>query len=191
MEKIDSADASGLLDSTHDTTGAGDVIPLPAANKLKYLDAVVNESFKLNPAVGLLLERVVPSQGATICGELIPGGMIVGCNAWVVHQNKQVFGDDAHIYRPERWLESEGADPARSAKMKSSMFHFGAGARTRIGRNISLMETYKSVPSFLRKVSFLEPDSAIDQTNTWIARNCGIRGTNVLEERILCGAEEL
>jgi cytochrome P450 len=193
MEEIDLADASGLLDSAQDTTGAGDVIPFPAANKLKYLDAVVNESFRMHPAVGLLLERVVPPQGATICGELIPGGTIVGCNAWVLHQNKQVFGDDAHIYRPERWLESEGADLARIAKMKSSMFHFGAGARTCIGRNISLMETYKLVPSFLRKfeVSFLPPDSAVDETNTWIARTRGIRGTNVLKERVLCGAEEL
>jgi cytochrome P450 len=160
---------------------------------LKYLDAVVNESCRIHLAVGLLLERVVPLQGATICGELIPGGTIVGCNAWVLHQNKQVFGDDAHIYRPERWLESEGADPARIAKMKSSIFHFGPGARTCIGRNISLMKTYKLVPSSLRKfeVSFLPSDLAIYKTNTWIARNRGIRGTNVLEERVLRGAEEL
>ncbi|KAI4732129.1 benzoate 4-monooxygenase cytochrome-like protein P450 [Aureobasidium sp. EXF-10728] len=151
LEEIDSADAAGLLDSNHDTTGAGDVVPFPAANKLNYLDAVVNESFRMHPAVGLLLERVVPPQGATIRGENIPGGTIVGCNAWVLHQNKQIFGEDADVFRPERWLESEGADPARLAKMKSSMFHFGAGARTCIGRNISLMETYKLVPSFLRK----------------------------------------
>jgi hypothetical protein len=77
--------------------------------------------------------------------------------------------------------------------MKSSMFHFGAGARTCIGRNVSLMETYKLVPSFLTKfeVSFLPPGSAIDETNTWIALGRGIRGTEVLGERVLCGAEEL
>jgi hypothetical protein len=65
--------------------------------------------------------------------------------------------------------------------MKSSMFHFGAGARTCIGRNVSLMETYKLVP----------PGSALDETNTWIALGRGIRGTEVLGERVLCGAEEL
>ncbi|KAH7066850.1 benzoate 4-monooxygenase cytochrome-like protein P450 [Paraphoma chrysanthemicola] len=151
MEEIDAADAEGALASSEDTTGAGVVVPFPAANKLKYLDAVVTEAFRMHPAAGLLLERIVPPQGATICGEYVPGGTVVGCNAWVLHQNKEVFGEDADVYRPERWLESEGADPDRIAKMKSSMFHFGAGSRTCIGKNISLMETYKMIPSFLRK----------------------------------------
>jgi cytochrome P450 len=105
----------------------------------------------MHPAVGLLLERVTPPQGATICGKYVPGGTVVGCNAWVLHQNKEVFGPDADVYRPERWLESEGADPARLSRMRQSMFQFGAGSRTCIGRNISLMETYKMIPTFLRK----------------------------------------
>lgn len=151
MQEIDMADAAGALASSKYTTGAGDVVPFPAANKLVYLDAVIMESFRMHPAVGLLLERVTPPQGAMICGRFVPGGTVVGCNAWVVHQSKEVFGQDADIYRPERWLESEGADPTRLAKMRQCMFHFGAGSRTCIGKNISLMETYKMVPSFLRK----------------------------------------
>lgn len=149
--EIDAADAAGALESSKETTGAGDVVPFSAANKLMYLDAVINEAFRMHPAVGLLLERVTPSQGATICGEFVPGRTVVGCNAWVLHQNKEVFGEDADSYRPERWLESEGADPARLPRMRQSMFQFGAGSRTCIGKNISLMETYKMVPSVLRK----------------------------------------
>lgn len=168
--EIDAADAAGELESSKDTTGAGDVVPFTAANKLQYLDAVVSETFRMHPAAGILLERVTPPQGATICGEFIPGGVVVGCNAWVLHQDKETFGQDADLYRPERWLESEGADPANIAKMKSSMFHFGAGLRTCIGKNISLMETYKLVPSFLRKFevshfgnSLAEPFSVADK----------------------------
>lgn len=26
-------------------------------------------------------------------------------NGWVIHRNKDVFGDDAEEYRPERWLD--------------------------------------------------------------------------------------
>lgn len=151
MDEIDNADAAGLLASSADSTGAGDVVPFPAASKLPYLDAVINETFRMHPAVGLLLERVTPPQGATICGQYVPGGTVVGCNAWVLHQNKDVFGHDAEVYRPERWIESEGADPARLSKMRQSMFQFGAGSRTCVGKNISLMETYKVVPSFLRQ----------------------------------------
>ncbi|KAJ9618390.1 hypothetical protein H2203_008986 [Taxawa tesnikishii (nom. ined.)] len=157
MQEIDAADAAGALASSQDTTGAGDVVPFTAANKLPYLDAVINEAFRMHPAVGLLLERITPPQGAKICGQFVPGGTVVGCNAWVLHQNKEVFGEDADEYRPERWMESE---PARLSKMRQSMFQFGAGSRTCIGKNISLMETYKMVPSFLRKFEIELVDTA-------------------------------
>lgn len=29
---------------------------------------------------------------------------MVGINSWVAHANKEVFGDDADHFRPERWL---------------------------------------------------------------------------------------
>jgi cytochrome P450 len=68
-----------------------------------------------------------------ILGEHIPGGTIVGCNAWVVHRRPEIFGEDVDIFRPERWLE---ASPAQLKEMKATMFQFGAGARTCIGKNI-------------------------------------------------------
>jgi len=35
--------------------------------------------------------------------------------------------------------------------MKNSLFSFGAGARTCIGKNVSYLETYKFVPALLRE----------------------------------------
>lgn len=58
------------------------------------------------PATGLPLARVVPEQGATIAGQFFPRGTILGVNAWVAHNNTFVFGSDASVFRPERWLES-------------------------------------------------------------------------------------
>ena len=75
--------------------------------KMPYLQAVFKESMRLHPAVGLPLERVVPPGGATFCGVTLPEHTIVGINAWVVHRDKEIFGEDADLYRPERWLESE------------------------------------------------------------------------------------
>lgn len=73
---------------------------------LPYLEAVIQESFRMHPAPGLLLERVVPRQGLDVLGEMIPGGTIIGCNAWVLHRREEVFGSDANSFRPERWLEA-------------------------------------------------------------------------------------
>jgi cytochrome P450 len=28
-------------------------------------------------------------------------------NAWVIHRNKDIFGDDAESFNPERWLDAE------------------------------------------------------------------------------------
>jgi cytochrome P450 len=31
---------------------------------------------------------------------------IVGINSWVAHRDTSVFGLDAHVFKPERWLIS-------------------------------------------------------------------------------------
>ena len=38
------------------------------AQKLPYLDACIKETFRIHPALSVLLERKVPQSGATICG---------------------------------------------------------------------------------------------------------------------------
>ena len=143
MIELDESVKNGVIENRQNG-----VISWADSQKLPYLDAVVQESFRMHPAAGLLLERIVPPQGIDVCGEKIPGGTIVGCNAWVLHRRPEIFGDAVDEYRPERWLE---ADPARLKEMRATMFQFGAGARTCIGKNISLLEVYKLVPSFLRR----------------------------------------
>lgn len=117
------------------------------ARDLPYLNAVINEALRCHPAVGLTMERIVPGAGVTLAGHFLPRGTIVGCSAWVIHQDTQVFGSDAAEFRPERWIE---ATPEQRKKMNSCLFSFGAGARTCIGKNISLLELYKLVPTILR-----------------------------------------
>lgn len=161
MQELDNAVADGTIESRADRT-----VSWPEAQKLPYLDAVVQESFRLHPAPGLILERVVPPQGMQILSEFIPGGTIVGCNAWVVHRRPEVFGHDVDTFRPERWLN---ASPEKLKEMKGTMLQFGAGARTCIGKNISLLEIYKLVPSFLRRfeVQLEDPEREWKTHNAW------------------------
>lgn len=161
MQELDEAAANGAIEER-----AGKTVSWPEAQKLPYLDAVIQESFRLHPAPGLILERVVPKQGMQILDTFVPGGTIVGCNAWVIHRRPEVFGANVDAFRPERWLE---ATPEKLKEMKGSMLQFGAGARTCIGKNISLLEIYKLVPSFLRRfeIELEYPGAEWKTHNAW------------------------
>ena len=122
------------------------IVSLASANALPYLHACVQEAFRMHPANAFNGERIVPASGATICGNLIPAGTVVGVNAWVVQRDRGVFGVDADEYRPERWL-----GPSEQVKqMEMTMFQFGAGDHICLGKNISLEEIYKLVPSLMQ-----------------------------------------
>lgn len=150
MRELDEEKAQGRFKRSDGQVDWDEVRNLP------YLGAVIKESLRCHPAAGLTLERVTPSTGATISGHFIPGGTIVGCNAWVLHRDRQIFGERPEEFRPERWLEPE-ASTERKRTMDNSLFTFGAGARTCIGKNISLLEMYKVVPALLMafKVRFI------------------------------------
>jgi cytochrome P450 len=118
---------------------------------LPYLDCCVKEAFRLHPAPGLPMERIVPKGGLEIAGRRIEGGTIVGCSAWVLHRDERIFGEDVEVYRPERWEVQGEGDEARVKTMNGTMLQFGMGSRTCIGKNISLLEIYKLVPTMLRR----------------------------------------
>lgn len=60
------------------------------------------------------MERIVPSSGMSANGYYIPEGTIVSVAHYVTHRDTEVFGNDAHSFRPERWLE---ADPFKLKRM--------------------------------------------------------------------------
>ena len=48
----------------------------------------------------------------------------------------RVFGEDANVFRPERWLE----DDERARQMERALFTFGQGARTCIGKVVEFVK---------------------------------------------------
>jgi hypothetical protein len=96
--EIDSRDSEGKL---------SEIVTFAESNQMKYLQACMKEAMRLHPAVGMLLERIVPVDGTMIAGRWIPEGTIVGANPWVLARDKKVYGEDSDAYRPERWLEAD------------------------------------------------------------------------------------
>jgi cytochrome P450 len=52
---------------------------------------------------------------------------------FVLHRCSEAYGDDAAVFRPERWLE---ADPEQRKTMEHNNLAFGAGPRVCIGKTI-------------------------------------------------------
>jgi cytochrome P450 len=128
LSVIDAATQSGALSTPN--------VKYAEAIKLPYLVAVIKEAMRLHPSVGLTMPRVVPAGGADIGGYFVPEGYRVGINGAVVHYDKGVFGEDAETFNPERWFRDEALN------MDRHMIQFGAGARTCIGKNVSVSLLY-------------------------------------------------
>jgi cytochrome P450 len=104
------------------------------AVKLRYVNAVIRESFRLFSPFAVSQQRYSPPQGIILAGSHIPGGWRIGCNPAVSHHHKEVFGDDASSFRPERWIDNS----AEQIKlMNKCMQHFGAGTRRCTGQHVS------------------------------------------------------
>ncbi|CAK3753599.1 probable Benzoate 4-monooxygenase cytochrome P450 [Lecanosticta acicola] len=121
-----------------------------AVDKLPYLDAVTRESMRLfiNPHC---TERTVPSEGATICGNWVPGGTDVSIAEVLTARDPEVFGADTNAFRPERWLE---ADENQWREMDRSSFGFSYGRRVCIGQHLARIEMKKVVAALVGSFKF-------------------------------------
>ncbi|EGP82950.1 putative P450 monooxygenase [Zymoseptoria tritici IPO323] len=168
------------LDAAHE---AGNLtLPLPTWSEvqpLPYLSAVVKESLRLNPALALPLERIVPAAGITINGTFFPPNTVIGVNPWVLHRDTRIFGSDAKEWNPSRWIDG---DAERTRYMESHLLSFGAGKRTCLGRNIAILELSKVVPAILCRYKMRLEDEGREWkvVNSWAVRQ---EGLEVLLER--------
>ncbi|KAF9891923.1 hypothetical protein FE257_002886 [Aspergillus nanangensis] len=126
----------------------GKPITWAEGQSMTYFQAVVKECLRIHPGLGQIIPRDVPKGGLTLCGEYIPEGTVVGCNAWTIHRDRTLYGDNADEFVPERWLV---ADEEQLRKMENANFSFGAGPRVCLGKNIALLEISKFVPEFFRR----------------------------------------
>ncbi|CAL3970624.1 unnamed protein product [Diplocarpon coronariae] len=153
QKEIDGAQRAGRL---------SEFITYSESLELEYLQVVMKEAMRCHPGVAYPLERLVPKGNIDLCGRCLREGTNVGINPWVIHRNTEVFGADAAVFRPERWLEASAEqlkimerslltsrlEPSAPVKRGAG---FGYGARSCIGKNISIMEMGKFVPQILRQ----------------------------------------
>ena len=94
----------------------------------------------------------------------IPRNCQVSVAPFVLHRNPLEFGENAREFDPSRWLNKTEEE---RKEMERKLFMFGGGARQCIGKNISLMEINKTLPTLLRLFEFSIPTSNVaDWTGT-------------------------
>lgn len=177
-------DSLSQLQTELDSAVAASVIssPSPTWNQsqqnLPYLCAVIKEGLRMNPALSLPLERIVPKEGSSLQHEdgmqtFLPPGTVVGINPWVFHRNKHVFGDDAESWNPNRWLSKEEME---TKHMDHSILSFGAGKRSCLGKNIAMLELNKLVPALLMKfnIELADPSKDWQVSNAWVLNQTGL-----------------
>ena len=110
-------------------------------------------------------------------GTFIPGGTAIGICAFGIHRNKEIYGEDAKLFRPERWLE---ANEEQLVKMKRTQeMVFSGGLYRCLGEQIAKMELNKAVFELVRRFEFTmeKPNKPFDrefcfglflQTGMWV-----------------------
>jgi cytochrome P450 len=154
------------LANAEKTTGLSTPITYKECQALPYLNAIGKEISRLCPAIGIPFPRVVPKGGVTISGHFLPEGAQVGLNPWCTARNKEVYGEDAEEFRPERWLENE----EKRKVYDRYELGFGAGYTVCLGKNIATMEFQKALVELFRnfEVSVAEPGRPWEMYNSLV-----------------------
>ncbi|KAJ0968256.1 hypothetical protein J5N97_025173 [Dioscorea zingiberensis] len=104
-----------------------------ALDRMHYLHAALSETLRLYPAVPLD-SKVCFSDDTLPDGFTVKKGDIVFYQPYPMGRMKYLWGDDAEIFRPERWLDENGVFKPESP---FKFIAFNAGPRICLGRDFA------------------------------------------------------
>lgn len=112
-------------------------------SKLNYLDMVIKESMRLLPAVPIIGRET--QEEIAIGTRKIPKGIQLMVHIFNLHRRKDIWGEDAHQFNPDRFL------PENEAKRPENCFlPFSTGLRDCIGKNYATLAIRTIIVKLLR-----------------------------------------
>jgi cytochrome P450 len=130
------------------------------AQKLPYLTACLWEGLRMYPPLFGLKSKTVPPGGDTFKGVYYPEGAEVAVCDDALCRNVEIFGNDAHLFRPDRWIQADTATRVKYRQTVDAVF--GSGRFMCLGRHIAMMELHKAIVEVSLNIS----SSSTHSTNT-------------------------
>ncbi|KAK8043747.1 hypothetical protein PG994_012585 [Apiospora phragmitis] len=129
------------------------VISYADAQGLRFLQACIKESLRLFGPVTMGFPRVAPKGGITIGEQTFPEGTTLSVHPWVIHLSKEIWGEDAREFNPDRWF---GEDVAR---LEKHFIPFSLGYGSCPGQNLGRIELSKICATLIRSYEFRQVES--------------------------------
>lgn len=116
----------------------GEIPSLEQLKNMKYLRALLNESLRLYPIVPhnsrkALEDTFLPLGGGKDGASpvFVPKGQFVAWSLYAMHRRKDLYGEDADLFKPERWLDQKDR---KGLRVGWEFLPFNGGQRICIGR---------------------------------------------------------
>ncbi|TRM56549.1 cytochrome P450 [Schizophyllum amplum] len=138
-------------------------------NNLPYLDAVALEVLRLHPAVDTTTrvaaeDDVIPlgtpantTTGEAVSQIVVPKGTTVIAPIHAINRSRDLWGEDADTFRPERWLDEQSLGPAQELQGHKHLMSFIDGPRMCLGRGFALAEFKAVLSTLIRNYTFEWP----------------------------------
>ncbi|KAL9006362.1 MAG: hypothetical protein Q9188_000898 [Gyalolechia gomerana] len=105
-------------------------------DRLPYLNAVCNEVLRVYPPLPITVR--VAACDTSIVGHHIPKGTAIFMSPWATNVNKELWGEDAETFNPDRWMDEKGnGNNSGGADTNYSFMTFLHGPRSCIGQGFA------------------------------------------------------
>ncbi|EJD02377.1 high nitrogen upregulated cytochrome P450 monooxygenase 2, partial [Fomitiporia mediterranea MF3/22] len=138
--------------------GEGEPFDAVKLATMPYLNAVINETLRLQTPVATSLQRtpLENSGGKWVAGRFIPENTAIYIPPYVLHRDPRYFSPFPDDFIPERWSDNERKSTSDKGKPKfttdtTAFIPFSYGPANCIGKNLALLEMRMVVATLVQK----------------------------------------
>ncbi|GAA5869496.1 hypothetical protein JCM8547_001505 [Rhodosporidiobolus lusitaniae] len=168
--------------------GGREEIDLNELEKLEYLEAVIREMFRFEPSIPVssrqalqpdVIPLSIPIPSATNPSETLSSipikkGQQIVVPIYAANRSKELYGEDADEFRPERWIETDekGERKIKGGSGLYGMMTFLQGPRGCIGYKFAILEMKIALSILLPTFTFSlrDPDMHVERRAEIVSR---------------------